>query len=749
MTKTLSITAFLLGAFAIVWMALGFLNSNILAFFVTAFIAIAYSMGFIELFKFNQATQELHSALSKLPETLDNLDPWLEKLPTSLKMPVKLRIEGDKIALPAPVLSGYLVGLLVMLGLLGTFLGMVDTLAGAVSALQGTSELEAIRAGLTAPIEGLGLAFGTSIAGVAGSAMLGFTSTLCRRERILTARLLDQKIHSALRPFSLSHNRQVMTQALQDQAKSFPEVAQLLTSLTERLDTMGHQLSDTLIANQASFHENTTSQYEKLANSVENTIKDGLSDSVKTNAETLRPIMQELAQNISDENKSNQQHISHALEEQLLGLNQTHIQSSEHICTIVADNMTSYDNQHAVLNTEMRESLSAMNAAMQQQLDNISQAHIQSNADIKQGVADTIHQYDKKQEIFNHKIIDAFSELSQQNTGLNQQFIQSSAEQYQQLLTQHASSDTERQQLWLSSFETQSQALLATTQSINSNMTQQVSETSAQLHQLLSNTESLIDARQQSESAWLDNHAERMAAIQKSLETSLQQLRSDEEQRSDAALARLAALESTVTEHLSHLGQSLEEPMTRLIETASETPKAAAEVIAQLRGEISKNIERDNILIAERQTTMQQLSDVSESLHKAQESQQVSMANMLETSASMLSELANKVNVQFEKEIATLSASANTVAESSVELSSLSEGFTQAVGHFSEANAALVDNLNQLEQKLENNQSQNNEQLNYYVAQAREVIDHSLASQQAIIQQIHQINSGADKASES
>ena len=748
MTKNLSIAAFLLGAFAIVWMALGFLNGNILAFIVTLVIAIAYSIGFVELFHFNKATEQLHSSLKQLPDILDNLDNWLEKLPSSLKTPVKLRIEGEKIALPAPVLSSYLVGLLVMLGLLGTFIGMVDTLSGAVNALQGTNELEAIRAGLTAPIKGLSVAFGTSIAGVAGSAMLGLTSTLCRRERVLTARLLDQKINGALRAFSLSHNRQVMTQALQEQAQSFPEVAQLLSQLTDRLDAMGEKLSETLIGNQASFHESTSKHYEHLAHSVENTIKSGLSDSAKLNADNLRPIMQELVRDIAEENKVNQQFISKALEAQLADLNQTHIKASEAVNKTVADNISHYDAQHEILNSKILASAEGLQQGLQAQLSAANDANTQAGMQLNQQFAEAIGHYDTQHESLNNKIMASFDNLSAQNQQLNQEFIQSSSQQYQALLSQHCASDTERQKIWQASFESQSQSLLATTESVNSNVAQQVTQTSAQLHQLLSSTESLLDARAATESQWLDQHQTRMSSIESSLEASLLQLRNDEASRSNAALERLATLESTVTEHLSNLGQSLEAPMSRLIETASEAPKAAAEIIAQLRGEITKNIERDNSLIEERQKTMQQLSDVSASLHKAQESQQSSMTNMLENSASMLSELAEKVNLQFEQELLTLTASAATVADSSVELSSLSEGFTQAVNHFSEANTALVGNLNQLEQKLENNQNQSNEQLNYYVAQAREVIDHSLASQQTIIQQIQQMNSSSNKPSE-
>src|SRR6185369_11316199 len=113
------------------------------------------------------------AALVTTPDNLSTLDDWLGSLHPSLQSPVRLRIEGERIGLPGPALTPYLVGLLVMLGMLGTFLGMVVTLNGAVFALEGTTDLQAIRSALAAPVKGLGVAFGTSVAGVAASAMLG------------------------------------------------------------------------------------------------------------------------------------------------------------------------------------------------------------------------------------------------------------------------------------------------------------------------------------------------------------------------------------------------------------------------------------------------------------------------------------------------------------------------------------------------------------------------------------------------
>ena len=120
----------------------------------------------------------------------------------------RLRIDGERIGLPARRSRPYLVGLLVMLGMLGTFLGMTVTLNGAVMALESTTDLQTIRATLAAPVKGLGLAFGTSVAGVAASAMLGLISSLCRRERLQAGLLLDMQIAGPLRRFSLAQERQ-------------------------------------------------------------------------------------------------------------------------------------------------------------------------------------------------------------------------------------------------------------------------------------------------------------------------------------------------------------------------------------------------------------------------------------------------------------------------------------------------------------------------------------------------------------
>ncbi len=76
----------------------------------------------------------------------------------------------------------YLVGLLVFLGLLGTFWGLLATIqsvGGAIAALDTSSGesvavFDELKTGLAAPLAGMGTAFSSSLLGLAGSLILGF-----------------------------------------------------------------------------------------------------------------------------------------------------------------------------------------------------------------------------------------------------------------------------------------------------------------------------------------------------------------------------------------------------------------------------------------------------------------------------------------------------------------------------------------------------------------------------------------------
>jgi hypothetical protein len=78
-------------------------------------------------------------------------------------------------------ISRYLTGLLVFLGLLGTFWGLIETVGsvgGLINSLKiggdADSVFEALKEGLAAPLGGMGISFSSSLFGLAGSLVLGF-----------------------------------------------------------------------------------------------------------------------------------------------------------------------------------------------------------------------------------------------------------------------------------------------------------------------------------------------------------------------------------------------------------------------------------------------------------------------------------------------------------------------------------------------------------------------------------------------
>ena len=313
--------AFLLGAALLAWVAVGFIQgAHVLALVMTLTIAAVYAFGALELRQFRQATATLSSALESIPAEVQSLHGWLAKVHVSLRNAVRLRAEGERIGLPGPVLTPYLVGLLVMLGMLGTFLGMVVTLNGAVFALEGTTDLAAMRAAFAAPIKGLGLAFGTSVAGVAASALLGLMSALSRRERLQAAQLLDTKIATTLRSFSLTHQRQAAYQALQAQSQALPAVVNQLQAMVQHMERTAQQLNDRLISNQESFHSHIKGVYTELALSVDKSLKDSLGHSAQIAGDSLKPVVQAAMAGIAQEAKLMHQQVVDTAQAQLNGV---------------------------------------------------------------------------------------------------------------------------------------------------------------------------------------------------------------------------------------------------------------------------------------------------------------------------------------------------------------------------------------------------------------------------------------------
>ncbi|MDO9504816.1 MAG: hypothetical protein Q8S12_06615 [Hydrogenophaga sp.] len=329
--------AFALGLIAIVWVGWGFVGSSAIALTMTLAIGATYLLGAQEIRRFRAHTAALGQALAEVPQPLAQLSDWLGRVPPALQGPVRARIEGERGALPGLALTPYLIGLLVMLGMLGTFLGLVVTFRGAVFTLEGTADLQAIRSALAEPIKGLGLAFGTSVVGVATSAMLGLMSAVSRRERLQVVRELDAQVATVFRPFSLTHQRVEAFKALQQQAGALPAVVNQLQALMEQMEKRGQQLDEQLLARQDAFHRETHAAYQELGQSVARSLNESLSASARLAGETLQPVVENAMTAIAAESTRLHERVHAAVDTQMQGLFGAFEQRSAELITRVQD----------------------------------------------------------------------------------------------------------------------------------------------------------------------------------------------------------------------------------------------------------------------------------------------------------------------------------------------------------------------------------------------------------------------------
>ena len=663
--RTVLAIAFALGLTSVVWVGAGFVGSSGIALGMTVAIGGVYVLGALEVRRFRVATSSLAAALADVPQPLEHLDDWLGRVHPALQHAVRLRIEGERVALPGLALTPYLIGLLVMLGMLGTFLGMVVTFKGAVFALEGSTDLQAIRSVLAEPIKGLALAFGTSVAGVATSAMLGLMSAISRRERIGVARQLDAQIAAVFRPFSFVHQRQETFRALQLQAHALPDVAHQLQALMQQMERRDQQL------NEEQFHRDVTVAYTGLARSVEQSLNDSLGASARVAGESLKPVVESAMTAIAHESRRTHERVSEAVQMQLDGLSQRFSATAG----TVADTWT---------------------AALQHQ----ARGSEQLVGGLDRALATFTSSFEQRSAALLSSVHEAVSRA---------QSAQALAEQ-------------EKQAAWMRGLEA-----MATT--VESSITR-----------LLAQSEELLRSRVESEAGWTRQQGERMVQLATLWRTELAALRAEEGARGQAAVERLGELQAALASHLATLGAALETPLNRLLHTAAQVPQAAAEVIAQLRGEMTRLAERDNLALQERATLVESIGALLQSVDRATGEQRTAIESLVVSATAVLDQVGRQFSETLGAQTGRAEDAAALVAGSAIELASLGEAFHHGVQLFSAANEKLVDGLQRMEDAIGQSMTRSDEQLAYYVAQAREVIDLSISSQQGIVEDLRRLH---------
>ncbi len=688
--NSVAVVVFLVGLLAVCWIGVGYAGTHPLAAVVASIIAACYLVGAYELFRYRQATTTLVDALPAINEASDDLGSWLTRLQPGLRNAVRLRVEGERVGLPAPALTPYLVGLLVLLGMLGTLLGMMATLRGTGLALESATDLDAIRASLAAPVKGLGFAFGTSIAGVASSAALGLLSALFRRERAQAVQELDAGIATHLRQHSQSFQRGETFRLLQEHNALMPTLVERLQALANTLEQTQQASNERLQASQQEFHQRSEAAYTQLAASLQQSMREGIQQQANAAGAALLPVVDATMAGLSEKTTALHAAINSAVHTQLDGF--THM---------VRDASQAANQSWSAALAEQQRGNTALTSALQQALQQFSSSFEQRSANL----------------------LDTVAARLEDNASRTAEAWNSALAQQQR--TQDALAQRNEQALLSASagFEQHAAALVGT------------------LRQSHDELQAAFAARDEQR---LQQWSQNLTAIVGTLDASWSRNGEQVAQRQQQICDTLAQTAQAMSEQSQQQARQTISEISQLVQSASEAPRAAAEVVAELRQKLSDSMVRDTAMLEERGKLLATLETLLDAVNHASTEQRSAVDALVSTSADLLERVGKRFSSQIENETGKLDNAAAQVTSSAVEVASLGEAFGNAVQLFGQSTGALDERLRLIETALDKSMARSDEQLAYYVAQAREVIDLSMLSQKQIIGELQQLAEARD-----
>lgn len=765
---------FALGLAAAGWIAVGYIGSNTLALAVSLLIGACHVAGGLELLRYRRATTTLVEGVAQLTEPPSSLGAWLGGLDPGLRNAVRLRIEGERVALPVPALTPYLVGMLVLLGMLGTLLGMMVMLRGTGMALETATDLQAIRDSLAAPVKGLGFAFGTSIAGIATSAMLGLASALLRRERAHAVQLLDVAAATTLRTHSQAHQREETLRLLQQQTQVMPALVERLGAMMATIEQHNAASGERHAASQDAFHGRTEAVYTQLADSVERALQTSVADSARAATAALQPIFETTMAALARETASLQATVADAVERQL----QTLTAGFEASTATVTDRwQQAVDGQQAsneTLARDLRGALDGFNATFEQRANGLL-GEVTTRLDASTAQTTALHAtvtgaVDRQLQAlttgFDASTADVAgrwqaalaaqqashaaltSDLRSALDGIGETFEQRATALVDGVATRLDAAAGSVSAAWSDALAKQA----ATNDAMSAQHQQALTAAAATFETHSASLLQQVDSSHTDlQTALATQDARRLAAWTDSLTTMATALREDwaqtgaETTRQQQAICdTLAATADTIAAQTQAHASETIAGISRLVDTASEAPRAAAQVIAELRQSLSDSMVRDTAMLEERTQMLSTLDTLLSAVNHASSEQRAAIDALVATSAELLERVGTRFTDHITAETGKLDGVAATLSVGAVEVASLGEAFGAAVAVFGESNLQLATRLQGIEEALEKSLARSDEQLAYYVAQAREVVDLSVLSQKQIIEELQQL--GAPRA---
>ncbi|CAE6884600.1 hypothetical protein R69608_01981 [Paraburkholderia nemoris] len=706
MSRYLNLVVFLVGLAAVCWIGGGYVGSNVLALAVTLLIGACYLAGALELRRYSQATSTLARAVAGLSGPPPSLGAWLEPLHPSLRNAVRLRVEGERVALPGPALTPYLVGLLVLLGMLGTLLGMVATLRGTGLALESATDLQAIRDSLGAPVKGLGFAFGTSIAGVATSAMLGLLSALCRRERIDAAQMLDVKIATTLRIYSQTHQREESFKLLQRQAEVMPTLVERLQAMMTAIEQQSLALNERQIASQEAFHGRTEATYTRLAASVEQSLKASVAESTRAASAALQPVMAATLAGLARETAAMHDTVTHAVQQQLDGLSTGFEATTSTVAGIWSKALE-----------EQQRSNEALTQQLGTSLDRFTETFEQRSAGLLDGVSARLEATAGSVSAAWNEALSRQEQLGEKLAGHNQQALAAAAATFEQhsasllaavgqshtdLQTELASRDQQRLAVWTETLGSMAATLNKEWEQAGTLSASRQQEICDVLAQTARDISAQTQAHASSTIAEIDRLVQVAADAPKAAANLQAELAARDQQRLEAWTAALSSMAATLNKEWEQAGTLSASRQQEICETLAQT---ARDISAQTQAHASSTIAEIDRLVQVAADAPKAAANLQAELAARDQQRLAAWTETLGSMATTLSKEWEQVGTRSasrQQEICdTLAQTARDIsAQTQAHASSTIAEIGQLVRAASEAPKAAAEVVAELRQKL-------------------------------------------------
>ena len=731
-------------------------------------------VGVLELFLKTSRAERLGKELQKVapstPEALEQLGPELRNL-------VRRRLSGFATPSPPAWFSTYLIGLLVMIGMLGTFLGLFESLRGAREALTTSGDVDALRSALIAPLQGLSRAFGLSAAGVSASATLGLAAVFARRAEAQLTELISAAVAGPLAACTAAGRQLAALEAIASHGPALQASSLALNDAASQL----HALRAELIASHEANALRTSETIRATAAEVSQELRGGIERAADATERAVGPLFDRLAERAGEVSRSHLQHWAARLEQDADARHKEQRLHLERMEQLEQDRTEAARAQLDALLRSIAERIDLWLQTVSSSGEQLMAHHDAAAQLVRERLEAVVEQV--------RRALAQLAEDERQRAGALQEQLHLTVVSVEKAATSSAQADAQRVQ-----------SLREAAERVRAELDRAAEAGRVRTDQLAIAVErfaSVLEAMEEQSSTRMAAQVDRLL---QGMAEQISRMEADHLGRTAEAAGVMDRLEASLARHLQQLGEGLSAPLAKVADSARQAPEAAARFMEASRAALDQRSAIDaqrqqrteaslQTLIgaaqaairdaaeqgarietmsrdAERRSAQaeqraeQRLGTMLEGMRELVDQQGARLAEFearlelasgrsMEAWAAQLSEHARGLGESVSSTATVVREAAELVRAGGAEMTCVAEMFTAAVDEYRAASERLTSGLGPIEDAMERAAQRDTvDLLGAYLDQTREVFDSSLRFQRELFSELRALRAGRGERQE-